>query len=579
MSKFLLTFNRSAIRSVDSEQMVQRCLAAVMDCHGSSRIDQVHVLELSSGMVCGLAPHSAAIQCQEIRGTTGQETEQTSNWILPGGSPEGGSCVTVCANQDSMAVVADAMATRTIWYFHDAEIFIASNSQRALLMFLGSFEPNSRAIPWMLANGIPGPPGGWDSRLQFVPPGGQVSLNRKRWELKLTKGPDEFSPLHLPDNAHRARFREAVDDSVNRLQFDTQRWLLPLSGGYDSRLLACLLRGREGLQSVTWGISPTACDKDSEGAIAVELASSLGIRHEYLPVHPNEQPIDVVMERFVRMSEGRTDGLGAYLDGFRMWEELAESGVEAIIRGDEAFGGFGWSPVYSERDVRAGLGLGYISENPSLLWLKNLDGMAQQLPDSLALSPSESLDTWRYRLYHDFRVPVALSALNETKSAFVDVVNPLQFRAVVDVVRRLPDHLRKDKYLLIDLVNRLSPKVPYSKLREGDLMLRTLRRSDTVEFLRDELDSVFARSVLGQEAVKGILKRMPFGALKPDEVNRPPTTRRLSQRARASIPRSAKRLLKRFAPPAPVDPCALAFRAWIVVRVQKLLADDAAALR
>lgn len=579
MAKVILACSRSGAVPCTSEQIAGRCLAVLRELHGLGLADRAEVVDTSAGMVSACTPCTSAVHRKPPGIALGAVVDRADLWGQPGGTVPEGSYAIFRANEDSVELVADALATRSIWYFHDEEWFLASNSQRALIMFLGSFEPNVRPIPWMLANGVPGPYGGWDARFKRVPAGGRVRLDRTSWRLTCTEEPRDFAPRRLRDEEHRLLFREAVEESVQALDFDIARWVLPLSGGYDSRLLAWLLRDRKGLRTVTWGMSPDGDERDSEGAVARQLADALGLEHQYLPVQLGEESLQTVMDRFVRMSEGRTDGLGGYLDGFRMWADLANSGVDGIIRGDEAFGGFGWSPVYSERDVRLGLGLALLADLPSTAWLSALDGMEQRFPVSFARLPGESLETWRSRLYHEYRVPVALSALNETKAAFVEIVNPLQFRRVVEVVRRLPDYLRTDKYLLIDLVKRVSPNVPYANVREGDQLLAVLRQKGTMLFLKRELQSEAARSVLSDAVLTGILERLPnVDSDSPGSDHPLGYKKRMEEWARAKMPHAVKRRLKRFVPAAPLDPCLLALRAWIIVRVHQVMREDSVVL-
>ena len=98
--------------------------------------------------------------------------------------------------------------------------------------------------------------------------------------------------------------------------------------------------------------------------------------------------------------------------------------MEAIIRVTKAFWGirFGALLLQEARRSRRPRAC-YISENspvPAMASRISMDGAAN-VPDSLGSSPSESLDTsGAYRLSMTFGFRLHLSALNETKSAFVD---------------------------------------------------------------------------------------------------------------------------------------------------------------
>src|SRR5690606_22632768 len=126
------------------------------------------------------------------------------------------------------------------------ELFIASTSQRAIVMLLGEFRPNPDAVTWMLSAGTLGPTAAWDARLRAVPPNGRVVLERSSWRLRPTGGSSGFAAAARGGDA-RSRRRELagiVRDTVAALRLDASRWILPLSGGVDCRglLLAMLER-------------------------------------------------------------------------------------------------------------------------------------------------------------------------------------------------------------------------------------------------------------------------------------------------------------------------------------------------
>ncbi|WP_448664958.1 asparagine synthase-related protein [Sphingomonas sp. CJ20] len=506
--------------------------------------------------------------------------DKGDGWAVPGAPVADGTHALFRVSEGAVELVTDDLATRTIWYYLDDTRLIASTSQRAIVMLLGSFAPNRRLVPWMLANGVAGPEGGWDARLRRVPPGGRLMLDRATWRARTIDDVQrpELGPLRTAGeiDAHgRAAFEHAVRTSIDRLDLDFGRWMLPLSGGYDSRLLACLIAPRAHARTITWSMEPGG-QENAETRVAARLAGALALPHRFVPLGHSGEDIAATLDRFVAASEGMTDSVGAYLDGFRLWADFARDGVSGIVRGDEPFGGFGWAPVHAESDVRLGLGLACLEDRRSTAWLARLDGMTQRIPTALQRREGEPLESWRHRLYCRYRVPVALAALTETKTGYVEVVNPLQSRRIVDVVRALSDRLRTDKRLLIELVDRLTPPVPYASVREGDVQTAFLRQPAVTALLRAGLASPQARDLLPGEAIEGLLARLPG-----DTVGQSGKPRRLRMidRAKAVLPHAIKRRIKRFAPDGSVDPSLLAFRGWIAVRSHALFTEDAAFLR
>ncbi len=78
-------------------------------------------------------------------------------------------------------MVTDACASRTIWYYFDDDVFVSATTQRAIILFLGSFEFNEQAIPWILSTGSLGPGISWDKRIKQLPPDSSIILDKKKW--------------------------------------------------------------------------------------------------------------------------------------------------------------------------------------------------------------------------------------------------------------------------------------------------------------------------------------------------------------------------------------------------------------
>src|SRR5690606_14946583 len=125
-----------------------------------------------------------------------------------------------------------------------------------------------------------------------------------------------------------------------------------------------------------------------------------------------------------------------------------------ILRGDE---GFGWIPVANPTQARLSCGL---------ILLEDIGGFEklsfeQEIPSYLLKKDNETNEQWRDRLYHAYRLPIILGALNETKSAYIEIINPLLSKSIIEFVRTLPDTLRTNKYLFKKNVKKALDDIPF----------------------------------------------------------------------------------------------------------------------
>src|SRR5690606_11646485 len=179
--------------------------------------------------------------------------EADPHWSRPRADVPDGCFALFRADDEHVELVADASASRTIWYAKTDDLFVASTSQRAVGAVLGDFCPNLEAAAWLLSSGSLGPGGGWDSRVERVPPGGRILLRRRSWRLDVSAPQVSIAAAAgLGDSRDLGRELEAlVDDVAASLELDFSRWLVPLSGGVDSRgLLLALGRARGGFDGV-----------------------------------------------------------------------------------------------------------------------------------------------------------------------------------------------------------------------------------------------------------------------------------------------------------------------------------------
>lgn len=498
--------------------------------------------------------------------------EPDFQWAVAGHEYPDGNYALFRAAEDRVEVAADAAATRTIWYYHDGELFIASTSQRAIVMFLGSFAFDERVIPWVLSTGSLGPELSWDRRLQRLQANASLCLDKRTWQLSVKQRPIVFSESRRRPSEHAQLLSNAMRGSIRCLRsLDFDRWILPLSGGYDSRAILCFLKEEveisDEFTTVTWGLAESSDTLGNDADIAKSLAGVLGVTHRYYTTDIAPEPIETVVDRFLSCGEGRVDAIAAYTDGMEMWRHFQDQGVIGIIRGDV---GFSTKQFRSELHGRVGLGCGQCSD------FKNLEGIIekfgfppQTLPPWLRKTNFESFAAWRDRLYHTYRLPTILAAASDIKLSYVEQINPLLSNAILDVVRSLPDKLRNDKKVFRQIVVDNCPSIPFSKRDATASPADILRGVAFADFLQAEIGGDAAVDLLGSKFTQQV--RMGVKAGRREKQTYGQYARNMASRA---FPPAIKIRLRDKFPKPEIDRNVLAFRVSIISKMRKLLTED-----
>src|SRR5215475_484360 len=256
----------------------------------------------------------------------------------PGAARPDGTFALFRADENQVEVLADYAATRTIWYLHTDDLFVAATSQRMILAVAGNFEFDPLSLKWLLSSGTTGPGVSWDKRIKMIEPHSRVLLNRRTWVAQYTRGNHfRFEPQDRSVKEHRSALETAVQKSVQDLEIKSDQWALALSGGMDSRAILYFLKASRNLNLVTWGTEASLHDRKGDAVIAKRLAAECALPHKYYPVQTGRVPFGTMLERFLQAGEGRVDHFSGYLDGLQLWSELAATG-RGLLRGYDAFG-------------------------------------------------------------------------------------------------------------------------------------------------------------------------------------------------------------------------------------------------
>jgi len=385
---------------------------------------------------------------------------EKNDWHEPMAEAPLGTYALFRSNDSFIELLSDRVASRTIWYYCDERIFVASTSQRAIIIAKGSFHFNDQVIPWMLTSGVIGPENSYDTEIKQLPPESRCVFDINNWNLKLYTKVAHFTNTPAPKHILRMKLEKELDYVFSNFSPNAGNWILPLSGGVDSRgILLMLLKHGIKPETITWGLPESKQDHDSDAFVASRLSKAFNITNLFYPVEFATDSFETVFNRFLIAGDGRIDHLSGYLDGFELWNGLFKNNVQGIIRGDE---GFGWEEVYTEADVYNSLGINILTG--SKLWNRfNELGIPEPLfPAALKRKKDEGISTWRDRLYHHYRIPVMLAALNDLKLPYLEITNPFLTHNIINFVQQLPENLRTRKVLFRNYIHSISPKIPYA---------------------------------------------------------------------------------------------------------------------
>lgn len=492
------------------------------------------------------------------------------DWWRPGAEAPDGSYALFRGDGETLELVSDIVASRTIWYAQTPDLFIAATSQRAVVSFLRSYEPNEAVYPWMLSSGTLGPGLSWDRRVRCLGPDARLRLDRRAWALSVEQAPVVFMPEDLPRAEHARRLREALEGTFARLGVNPHHWILPLSGGYDSRAILLFLKDRAGLRTVTWGLKSALADKQSDAWVARELARHFGLAHAYYETDLSAEPVERIFERFLVAGEGRVDHISGYMDGFAIWRRLFESGCQGVLRGDEVFG---CRAVQNDRQVHYNMSLTVLSDFANLPSAPPGSLLAaQRRPDSFVRRPVETRAAWRDRLNAEFEIPHVFAGLSDLKLAYVEIAQPLMSRRIVATVRGLPDDMRTAKALFKAIVTGSGPRIRFARRAAIGSRRHILRGRTAADVISGQLCSARAQAAPLPEIARYVLPVLDECLARPVQAER----RALSARLSGWLER---RLGLEGGEVPTLDPCYFGFRMYIISRMQQILAGDAAALK
>ena len=520
-------------------------------------------------IVYGISNYSDIVKEKEANVCMGVVNEDATNSWNKINCKIDGSYALFRTDKDFVEIVTDVVGSRTVWYYIDQDIFIASTSQRAIVSIIEKFELDNRVIPWILSSGTLGPSYSWSKNIKRLNPNSVLLLTKKTWTINIVSTPANFVTEKKKKEIYYTELFNNISKSIKGFNLDLSKWVLPLSGGFDSRAIACFItkekKDAKDLKSITWGLKNSINQRDTDAFVAKKIANCLNINHTYFETDVTSDSIEVVFDRFIKASEGSIDHISGYADGFAIWKKLFDSGVKGIIRGDE---GFGWHAVVSDSNVRYSVGLVMCSDFANLDDYESCGFLKQEIPEYLNKREDETKEQWRDRLYHQYRIPVVLAALSDIKLSYVEIVNPLLTHNIISQVQKMPDELRTEKALFKKIVKTISPNVGFAKKGSIANVEEIIKTPEALNLIISELNSIYIKEIFSETFINKVIKKI---SQPQHSLNKKNVFKRLIKKYFPMVIKDAFR--KRISKPN-IDYYKIAFRIYLTGKACKMFESD-----
>lgn len=476
------------------------------------------------------------------------------------------------AHDDGVEAMTDHCGSKTIWHARlDCGGVVISTCMEMIVALLRDFQVDEKALGWFLSAGTSGPRRSWDRRIKPVAPNGRLVASLDGAAVALQEAGLPSQPMSS-DHVDAASLSSELDKAMSPELLGGKPWLLALSGGHDSRAILHGTRHLDDVVCVTWVDEYLTEAPHSDIVVARQLATAAGRPHlEKIIRRPRTAAeMDSAMRRFVRYSDGRVDNYLAYVDGMRIWDELAQQPATGLLRGDELFGSaYAINPSQILQNMRLMSFFDYARGPVQRSLARRHD---HETPAEFIRKPGENAARWRWRLRASYEISTIYAALNSIRSRFVEVTCPLLSRNLVALAGSMSVRQLSDKSLFNEVVGRMYPGIPFANRSS------ILQRSDVNavpalnELILAHLDSSAAREFLGRDCAQAAADEVSLVARMAQV---PAANDGGAVKRKGTVPVWLKQLKRRFDPPPRLDLMALGMRSYLAQLVAEEMRSTA----
>ncbi|WP_139856286.1 hypothetical protein [Aequorivita sinensis] len=430
---------------------------------------------------------------------------------------EDGAYFKIQIKSDSISFNVDRFESKSLWYYHDEEKFILTNSQLLITALKKSFNINKKTISWFLSSGSTGFQNAWDIETKKVLHSNQYSFSLKDWLV--SKTPTKYAVENIKFSNKREFLQKyaCFTEQVFKKQAKTtsvDKMVLPLSGGNDSRLLFYIsnkLREYKNLTLANWGIknSEDTFD-DKKAANKIAKAYNKTLKDFYLPREIRN--LDSFFDVFIKNGDCRIDHFNAYTDSFKIFEQLQDENYKYIIRGDIPFTE---GLDLNDKMSRAHIGIQKFKDygNCNSYILDDYIQIQEEDVVPITRKKNESLIEWRDRLYIDFRIPIVISSFDDLINSFIVTLAPMMSYSHYLLYCELKPNQRGDKAHIVNLSKQMDKsKVGFNASSSILGMGELLNTEKHINYLKKYLTRM-DNNIFSKEMIESVNKQLSYSPL------------------------------------------------------------------
>ena len=236
---------------------------------------------------------------------------------------------------------------------------------------------------------------------------------------------------------------------------------MAITGGYDSRTNFLYLKKVNKLCDIaTLGAKETIGFKVSDLYCGKKFSEKYQLNWLMFDTNWNFEHLEFHFNNFLKLGEGRLDLLERHPNGNDWMKTVFNNQYDIVINGME---GFSSQYPFSSQKMNLHLRKLFMVEDFSN-FPADLKITQQKLHNDLEKSKTDK--TWHqyyHRLNQLFFNPYGDAALNEILNCYVDTINPLLSRNVIEFIREIPDKQRIQKRIAKEIVHNIDDsQIPFA---------------------------------------------------------------------------------------------------------------------